>query len=204
MNKPTRQRKCIICKKPFIPFNTLRDKWCSPDCGVILSLKLLQIKKDKEKVKEKVKEKKKYKEERKEYRERKKALKTRSDYLKEAQAALNKWIREVRDADEPCISCGRHHNGQNHAGHYLARGSHPHLALEESNLAKQCMPCNVHLSGNQFQFRRGLIKRIGLAAVEALESDQTPRKYTIAELEAIKASYKRKIFDIRKSPDTDK
>ena len=109
------------------------------------------------------------------------------------QAALNKLIREVRDAGKPCISCGRYHQGQNHAGHYLARGSHKHLALVENNIALQCMPCNVHLSGNQVQFRRGLIERIGLEAVEALESDQLDRKYSIEDLKALKAEYQRRI-----------
>ena len=42
-------------------------------------------------------------------------------------------------------------------------------------------------------FRRGLIERIGVARVEALESDNTPRKYSIEELLAIKASYRAKI-----------
>jgi hypothetical protein len=56
------------------------------------------------------------------------------------------------------------------------------LALVENNLAKQCMPCNVHLSGNQLNFRRGLIARIGLAAVEALEADNEPRKSKLRKL----------------------
>lgn len=117
-------------------------------------------------------------------------LKKRSDWMKEAQASLNAWIRLVRDRDLPCISCGRHHEGQFHAGHFLSRGSHPHLALLEINLAKQCQPCNVHLSGNQLAYRRGLIERVGLLAVELLESDMTPRKYTIDDLKAIKSHYK--------------
>jgi hypothetical protein len=37
--------------------------------------------------------------------------------------------------------------------------------------------------------RLGLIARIGLEAVEALESDQEPRKYTIDDLKAIKTKY---------------
>lgn len=124
-------------------------------------------------------------------------LKRRADYFKETQTALNKWVREVRDAGKPCISCGRHHQGQNHAGHFLSRGSHPHLALVESNIALQCMPCNVHLSGNQLAFRRGLIERIGALAVELLESDTTPRKYSIDELKAMKADYLKRIREAK-------
>lgn len=121
-------------------------------------------------------------------------LKRRADYFKETQAALNKWIREVRDAGKPCISCGHTDHGQKFdAGHYITRGSRPNLALEELNLARQCHWCNVHLSGNQILFRKGLVARIGLAAVEALEADTTPRKYSIEQLQAMKADYLKRI-----------
>lgn len=165
-----RERKCTVCKDKFKQQRAMQSV-CSPACAVVKGRQDTA------------------KQDRKDSRERKAKLKTRSDWLKEAQAALNRWIREVRDAGKPCISCGRHHEGQYHAGHYLARGSHPHLALVEANLAKQCAPCNTHLSGNQLKFRVGLIERIGLAAVEALEIDQTPRKWTIEQLKAIKADY---------------
>jgi hypothetical protein len=138
------------------------------------------------------------KQERKVDRERKTAMKTRSDWLKEAQAAVNAYVR-ARDADLPCISCGRHHEGQYHAGHYLARGSHPHLALVEANLAKQCAPCNTHLSGNQLKFRAGLIARIGLAAVEALEADTTPRKHSVDELREIRDTYRAKLRALKET-----
>jgi len=43
-------------------------------------------------------------------RAQKEKLKTRKDWLREAQAAFNSYIRE-RDRGLPCISCGRHHTG---------------------------------------------------------------------------------------------
>lgn len=168
-----RRRKCAVCAEVFKPLR-MGQKICGPTCAPAYVRQLRE------------------KAERAYDRMRKAALKTRSDWLKEAQAAVNAYVR-ARDADLPCISCGRHHEGQYHAGHYLARGSHPHLALVEANLAKQCAPCNTHLSGNQLKFRIGLIQRIGLAAVEALEADTTPRKYTIDELRAIKAEYTNKL-----------
>lgn len=174
-------KRCAVkgCRAPFHP----SQPWitfCSPDCGTVLALeKLAKQKAAKAKT---------------ERAETKKALdgfKRRADYLKEAQAALNAWIRQVRDKDEACISCGRFHQGQNHAGHYLARGSHPHLALVEENLRLQCQPCNVHLSGNQLEYRKGLIARIGIERVEALEADKEPRKHSIEDLQAIKAHYRK-------------
>ena len=168
-----RERKCTVCKDKFKQ-QRIGQKVCGPECARV------QGRRDTEK------------QERKETRERKAKLKTRSEWMKEAQAAVNAYVR-ARDAELPCISCGRRHEGQWHAGHYLARGSHPHLALVEDNLAKQCAPCNTYLSGNQQKYRVGLIARIGLARVEALEADQTPRHYTIDDLKRIKAEYAAKL-----------
>lgn len=136
------------------------------------------------------------KKERKETRELKAKLKTKSDWMRETQAAVNAYVR-ARDSELPCISCGRHHKGQYHAGHYLSRQSHPHLALMEDNIAKQCAPCNTYLSGNQQKYRVGLISRIGVDRVEALEADQTPRHYTIDELKRIKAEYTVKLHALK-------
>lgn len=170
-----RQRRCAVktCRAMFEP-RSMTHKTCSPSCA--------QTYVEHEKARKL----------RKERQEGLSKLKRRADWMKEAQTALNAWIRE-RDRELPCISCGRHHTGQYHSGHYLARGSHPNLALVESNLAKQCQPCNVHLSGNQLEFRRGLIARIGLAAVEALEADNTPRKWSVDELKAIRDEYRQKL-----------
>jgi hypothetical protein len=164
-----RKRKCVVCAEVFKP-QRMGQHVCSIDCAIVQGAKETA------------------KQERQETRERKQAMKTRSDWMREAQAAVNAYVR-ARDADLPCISCGRHHEGQYHAGHYLARGSHPHLALVEDNLAKQCAPCNTYLSGNQQKYRIGLIARIGLERVEALEADNTPRHYSIDDLKAIRDTY---------------
>ncbi len=116
-----------------------------------------------------------------EYRRRQEAAKPRSQWLKEAQAAFNAWIR-ARDADKPCISCGRHHDGQYHAGHYLSTGARPELRFDPDNCHKQCQPCNTHLHGNLVLYRLALIERIGIEAVERLEGPQSARKYTADDL----------------------
>lgn len=121
-------------------------------------------------------------------RKTREAQKPHSKWQAEAQAAVNAFVRE-RDRDLPCISCGRMHQGQNHAGHYRSRGAAKHLALEPGNIFKQCQPCNVHLHGNLIAYRLGFIARAGLAAVEAIESDNTPRHHSIDDLKAIKTKY---------------
>jgi hypothetical protein len=134
---------------------------------------------------------------RKEYRAEKQKMKSRADWLREAQAAFNRYIR-LRDHDKPCISCGRNHQGQWHAGHYRSVGACPELRFEELNVHKQCAPCNDHLSGNIVEYRRGLIERIGIDRVEWLEGNHEAKKYTIEEIRAIKAEYTRKAKEVVK------
>ena len=115
-------------------------------------------------------------------------LKSKAQHAKEAQTAFNAFIRQ-RDVDQPCISCGRWHNGQYHAGHYLSVGARPELRFTESNVHKQCAPCNTHLSGNAVLFRRGLVAKLGMELVEWLERPHEPRRDTVDSLKAIKAHY---------------
>lgn len=122
-------------------------------------------------------------------REAKARLKTRAQWLAETQAVFNKFIR-LRDAGQPCISCGRHHQGQWHAGHYRSTKAAPELRFEELNINLQCQPCNTHLSGNIVEYRKNLIGRIGIEKVEWLEGKHDPKHYDIEALKAIKAHYK--------------
>jgi hypothetical protein len=129
------------------------------------------------------------KQERKELREAKQRNKPRSQELKEAQVEFNKYIR-LRDEHLPCISCGRFHSGQYHAGHYRSVGSAPELRFNELNIHKQCSACNNYLSGNIINYRRNLIAKIGMDKVDWLEGKHEPLHLTIPEIQAIKAKYK--------------
>jgi hypothetical protein len=122
-------------------------------------------------------------------------LKTKSEHLKELQAIFNRFIR-LRDQDLPCISCQRHHKGQYHAGHFLSRGSHPELRFNEDNCHKQCSACNNHLSGNLVNYRKNLIDKIGLQAVDKLEQQRPALKLDIDQIKELKAVYKAKIKEI--------
>jgi hypothetical protein len=172
-----RQKKCSVCRAPFQPVRPLQSV-CSLECAVIAA------------------ETAKAKRIRKEHRAAKHKLKSRADWLKEAQAAFNRYIR-MRDHDKPCISCGRQHQGQWHAGHYRSVGACPELRFDELNVHKQCAPCNDHLSGNIVEYRRGLIERIGIDRVEWLEGNHAAKKYTIEEIKAIKAEYTHKAKEVR-------
>lgn len=173
-----KEKACKQCSAPFIPSQPMQRV-----CGVRCAIDHASA------TREKV--------ERKAIREAKQQAKTRGQWQAEAQQAFNAWVR-ARDADLPCISCGRHHAGQNHAGHFFSVGARPNLRFHEANVHKQCATCNTYLHGNLINYRIGLIARIGLEAVEALEADQEPRKYSIDDLKAIKATYAAKRREIEK------
>lgn len=126
-------------------------------------------------------------------RARRLAVKPRAKWLAEAQASFNAYIR-ARDeaAGLPCISCGRHHAGSHDAGHYLTTGARPELRFHEQNVWRQCVPCNRHLHGNLVLYRVELVKRIGLAAVEALEGPHPAMHYSVDDLRIIKHVYRQK------------
>jgi hypothetical protein len=130
--------------------------------------------------------------------ERRAALKTRGDYLREAQDAFNTFIR-ARDLGLPCISCGAPHMRWNQAGHFLGVGAFPELRFCEDNCNGQCVRCNKYLGGNAGQYRLRLIQKIGIDRVLALEVQHPPLKLDICALIQIKKMYRLKLLDLRKS-----
>lgn len=134
--------------------------------------------------------------ERQEINVRKEKLKSRADHLKATQQAFNAWVRE-RDAELPCISCGRHHQGKYDAGHYRTVGSNPALRFEPLNCHRQCSPCNTQLSGNIVNYRIALVTRIGAEAVDWLEGPHEAKKYTVEELKAMTADYRAKTRELK-------
>jgi hypothetical protein len=134
---------------------------------------------------------------------RREKLKSKGDHLREAQQAFNAYIRERdRLAGYRCISSGRPLDWNGNAvdaGHYRSTGAAPHLRFDENNCHAQSKHDNRYLSGNVADYRIGLIERIGLDAVEALERDQSVRRYTIEDLQAIKALYRQKLKDLRRA-----
>lgn len=140
--------------------------------------------------------------ERAETRRRKEAIKTIPMLIREAQVAFNAFIRERdRQAGHPCISSGRPLDWTGNAvdaGHYRSTGAAPHLRFNEDNCNAQSKQENRFLAGNASDYRVGLIARIGLARVEALESDNTVKKWTREELIAIRDTYRAKLKELRK------
>lgn len=135
----------------------------------------------------------------------KKKVKSRSDHIAEAQALFNEFIR-LRDAGQPCISCGKHDAevagqvpGGWDCGHYRTVGACPELRFEPLNCARQCQHCNRNLSGNVAEYRIRLAQRIGAEKLAWLEGPHPARKDTIDELKAIKADCRAKIKKLKGS-----
>lgn len=192
-SKPRKPKKCQnpACCESFVPFRTGQNV-CSPRCA--LAMKEVNQEKARKALSQL---------DRAEIKVRKEALKSRGDYMRDAQKAFNEFIR-VRDqlAGHACISSGRPLDWAGNAvdaGHYRSVGAAPHLRFDERNCHAQSKQDNRYLSGNAIDYRIGLIKRIGLLAVEELEADQSVRKYTIEDLKAITAEYRAKTRELRRA-----
>lgn len=178
-SKSQRPKKCrnANCRAKFTPARPLQIV-CSMTCALaVADVQRVRAQKEKDR------------KERAERRAARARVKPKAEYMKEAQAAFNAWVRE-RDRLLPCISCDRHHQGKYDAGHYRTVGSNPALRFEPLNCHKQCVPCNQHKSGDIVNYRLNLVRRIGTEAVDWLEGSHPPKRYTIEELQAIKAHYR--------------
>lgn len=186
--KQPKPKKCRVdtCRASFVP-SRMGQAVCSPACAAI------DAPRHQEKARKAIDQC-----ERREIKVRREKLKSRAEHMREAQAAFNEWIR-LRDADRPCVSCGRHHEGQYHAGHYRSVGANPELRFEPLNVWKQCAPCNTHLSGNLVNYRISLLQLIGAEQVEWLEGPHEPCKHTVEEIKNIKAEYRAKTRELKRT-----
>ena len=191
--KQPKAKKCKVasCGATFIPAR-LGQSVCSPACAIV------DAPRHQEKARKSLAQ-----VERKEIKVRKEKLKSRGEHMREAQQAFNEFIR-ARDqaAGHPCISSGKPLDWSGNAvdaGHYRSVGSAPHLRFDERNCHAQSKQDNRFLSGNAVDYRIGLIARIGQDAVDALESDQNVRKYTVEEIKAIKAECRAKTRELKRA-----
>lgn len=188
--KQPRPKACINeeCRASFVPAR-LGQKVCSPACA--LATKDVNADKARKAIADVG---------RKELRAAKERVKSKGQYMREAQAAFNAWVR-LRDAALGCVSCDKPQTwaGQWHASHFLSVGSSPEHRFNPLNVHKACSVCNNHLSGNILGYRPELERRIGVEAVEALLGPSEPKRYTIEDLKAITAEYRAKTRELRRA-----
>ncbi|VVP25339.1 hypothetical protein PS876_04050 [Pseudomonas fluorescens] len=205
--KQPKPKKCRVatCRASFVP-SRMGQAVCSPACA------LIDAPKNQDKARKAIAQR-----DRREIKVRKEALKSRADHLKDAEKAVRDYRRTYElSIGSGCISCGESQEsilaaqgwktgGAFDAGHFLGKGARPELRLMPNNIWLQCKSCNAGSSkyarkGQTVSqaFREGLIARIGLEAVEALEADHTPRKETVEQLKAITAEYRTKTRELIK------
>lgn len=181
---------CRNCKSPFEPVRNMQAV-CSVMCGLDRARKLREAKQKAERVADKAQDK-----------VKREAQKTIPQLIAEAQVEFNKFIR-LRDqlAGRNCISSGRalDWSGNNvDAGHYRSTGAAPHLRFDENNCHAQSKHDNQWKAGNVVGYRVGLIQRIGIEAVEALESNNEVVKWDRETLRQIKVIYRAKVRALKK------
>lgn len=180
MQTAVRAKSCSVCQNDFVPFRSMQQV-CGPKCARQVSI----LAREREKAQKRLD------------RARLDAMRPLSHWMRRAQSSFNAWVR-LRDSALSCISCndaliakGKAFRADlYHAGHYLTTGARPGLRFDERNVHKQCAQCNLHLHGNASAFRIGLVARIGVAAVEILEADQSVKQYRADDLKAIRDEYR--------------
>jgi hypothetical protein len=179
---PPKPRACAHCGGQFVPAR-MGQKVCGPVCAhkAVLAKKV---------------------EERAQIRTRKEAVKTIPKLIAEAQEAFNAWVRH-RDEGKGCFVCGAllrmgGIGGGFDAGHIRSRGAAGHLRFTEDNCHGECKSCNSSTGAKPHQIKAGAIARIGLERFEALENDNTPRKWTAEGLRAIRDDYRARVRAMKK------
>jgi len=208
---------CISCKEPN---KFPQNKRCIECSFKFLNSPEGKAKKEKARI---ASQKRRDKRERKRQRERKEGLLTLPQWIKKAQPEFNKFVR-FRDYDDSCISCYRSSAqiaiedvtssvGGLVCGHYLSIGGYPELRFNEDNANLQCTRCNGgdgkfgQFNKNKLTitaaYRVGLVKKIGLKRVEALESPHEPNNYIIEEVKEIRVKYRTMANALKKEIDNE-
>lgn len=190
-----RRRKCKICNEWFVPEKDF-EKWCSQEHKEELAIRIYRTdRKKKQKAFEKQQREKEVKA-RDKLKVRKLAVKPLKYFTQQAQNTFNAYIR-YRDRNDPCISCGRFHEGQYHAGHYRTTGANPELRFDEDNTHKQCSVCNNHLSGNIEKYTPNLIAKIGQERFDILMGFHELPKWKREDYERMRDHYRKKLKELK-------
>jgi len=182
-------KKCPICTTEYIPRSSLQKVCHNYKCAMEFNRQV-----DERNAAREIRKQERL--QRDDLRQRRERLKGKSEWNREAQAAVNKFIF-WRDYGDPCIAGGKPLNygvrgGAVDASHYRARGAAPWLRFNVFNNNAGCVHCNRDLSGNLIPYRINLIEKFGLHRVERIEHDNTVRKFDIEYLKRVKSIFTRR------------
>jgi hypothetical protein len=173
-----KQRTCKNkgCNNTFPQYNSIQT-WCSPKCGAEIAQAKVKAN---------------YKAETIVLRNKYYAndIKTRE---KAAHDACHLWIK-IRDKGLLCICCNLPIGEQGNAGHFHESGNNSRIRYDEDNIHYQRIYCNMYKGGDSDDYRGNLIKKIGIARVERLDSLKGgTMKRTCEDYKKIENYYKLKI-----------
>lgn len=177
--KPDQIAECSQCARPFMR-RTTQHRVCSPLCAV----RYVRAQK---------------KAERADTKRRKEAAKRRSQWLEEAQAVVNRYVR-LRDAKLGCVSCDKPATwgGQWHASHFRSVGDASAVRFNLWNIHKACSVCNNWKSGNLSEYEPRLRQRIGNEKVDWLRTQNQLADFHIEYLKRLKAVFAKRVKRMEK------
>lgn len=117
--------------------------------------------------------------------------------LKKTERIFNEFIRK-RDADKPCITCGK--PKIEHACHFYPVGFYSALRFNEDNVHGGCLQCNYYKHGSGNEYRRNIELRIGkerLLLLDHIATRNRVKKWERYELEILITEYKQKIKELQ-------
>ena len=181
--------KCKQCREPFQK-RTLMHTSCSAPC-VLLFAEARAVKAELQRATAQARAE---KEAKRDLAARNLAIKTRSEWMREAQAIVNRYVR-LRDHALPCVSCDRPAawGGQWHASHFRSVGACTTLRFHLWNIHKACSICNNWKSGNLSEYEPRLRERIGGERVDWLRAQNERVVYSVDHLRRLKAVFAKKV-----------
>lgn len=189
-------KRCSHCKKP-IPVGDMMQAGLSTihrDClDEFVESKIKKVKKKKLTLKKSL--------------EKSKKDATKAKAKTWAWEVFSKYIRQ-RDSDKYgycyCISCNKRikaFNGNRgaQAGHFIPKSKGDYFYFNEDNVHAQCKICNEYGSHDTgANYRKNLVKKIGLERVEKLEKSKNKIvRYTLEDYRAISKKYNKLFKQLR-------
>lgn len=177
---------CKTCRTRFDPV-PINAKVCSEVCAMAYAVsyrgkaeKVAQVK-DKRETKQKLI-----------------AMKSKATWAKEAQSAVNKYVR-LRDAHLGCVSCDKPASwiGQWQASHFRSVGAATAVRFNLWNIHKSCSVCNNWKSGNLSEYEPRLREKIGPEKVDWLRTQNQLSAYSVEYLERIKIIFTKRAKQLK-------
>ena len=176
-NVVRKERKCKVCGNLFLA-RTNMQQTCSRQCETERKVKKNAQKKEKMSA-------------------NKVAAKSKSNLLKRAQEVFNRFIRN-KYKGMMCVSCGKGDDGTHQAGHFFPVGRCAATRFDERNVFNQCAECNMMKSGNIENYRKFLIREIGVDEFKRLEEDSRKmKKWSESELQEIIDKYSKMSMSLK-------